>query len=426
MKNRARILACVVLLLVAPLRTAWAAATSEASGTVFDAAGAPIEGAVVTFVSPVDEKSKYEGKSDKKGKFFVAGLLFTPPGNWKVSVRAEGMAPSSMKVESKTQSALVAKFETNLKADGTPELVLIRPFGQAKIEFVMIPADQVPTKAPASAAGPTTGAPASDPLAQAVQRVAAGDFAGSVECFGKAIEAKPDDADRRLEFARVLFKLGRNDEAVDQAKKAAELAPTVSGPNRLLAGIYVATDKYDLADAALKKERQITPRDPALLAMLADLAEERGKPDEAIEANETIVEVDPKNGKAWLSLAGLYAKKGQADRSEAAFRKVAEIDPTTAYQTFYNIGAVIVNKPDPTPAETRKAIDAFHRAIELKPDYAPAHKQLAFALLNAGELDQARTAIESFLTLDSTSAQAKEFRQILAGLPQPKAASPKK
>lgn len=425
MNHRARIASCLFVLLAFPLGQARAAATSEAAGTVVDTAGAPVEGAVITFVNPVDEKSRYEAKSDKKGKFFVAGLLFSPPGNWKVSVKAPGLAPSSMKVESKTQYALVAKYETNLKPDGTPELVLIRPFGEARIDFILIPADQVKPMRPSPAAIAAAAATA-DPLAQAIQKVGEGNLEGSVEFFDKAIAAKPEDADRHLEYARVLFKLGRHDAALEHANKAAELAPTVPGANRLIAGIFLSTNRYDLADAALKKERELAPKDTALLTMIADLAEERGKPDEAIAANEAVLEVDPKNGKAWLSLAGLYAKKGQADKSEAAFRQVAELDPASAYQTFYNIGALIMNKPSPTPAETRKAIDAFHRAIELKPDYAPAHKQLAFALLNAGELDQARTAIEKFLAIDATSAQAKELSGILAGLPPSKAGSAKK
>ncbi len=421
-----RILLALTVVAVVATGQSFAAGTSEAMGTVVDTAGAPVEGAVVSFVNPKDAKQIYDAKTDKKGKFFVAGLLFSPPGEWKVSIKAPGLAPSSMNVESKTQYAVVAKYETNLRPDGTPELVVIRPFGEARIDFVMIPADQVKPRGPSPTAVAAAAAEASDPLSQANQKVAAGDLAGSTALFDEAIAAKPEDADRHLEYARVLFKLGRNDEAAEHAKKAAELAPTVPGANRLLAGIYVSTNRYDLADAALKKERELAPKDTALLTMIADLAEERGKPDEAIAANEAVTQIDPKNGKAWLSLAGLYAKKGQGDKSEAAFRKVAEIDPATAYQTFYNIGALIMNKPNPAPAETQKAIEAFRSAIELKPDYAPAHKQLAFALLNAGELDQARSAIESFLTVDGTSAQAKEFRELLAGLPASKAGSTKK
>src|SRR6185436_18704278 len=101
---------------------------------------------------------------------------------WKVSVQKEGLAPLSVKIESKTQYALVDKRETGMKPDGTPEIVMIRPFGKATFDFVLIPADQVKTaKAPpagteAPAAG---GGDATDPLMQAVQKVAAGDLAGS-------------------------------------------------------------------------------------------------------------------------------------------------------------------------------------------------------------------------------------------------------
>jgi Flp pilus assembly protein TadD len=426
MRRSLRILLVLVFVCLCAGPPTRAAATSEAMGTVVDAQGNPVEGAVITFVNAADENSKYEAKTDKKGKYFAAGLLYTPPGEWKVSVRADGFVPSKIKVESKTQSALVARFEDAMRADGTPELVPIRPFGDARIDFTLIPADQAPAAGPrAPSAGGAASGGATDPIAKAAERVAQGDLQGSVEYFEKAIEGKPDDIEFRMEYARVLFKLEKLPEAEAQAKKAAELAPGAPGPNRLLASIYYATDRLDLADAAINKERQISPKDPAVLALVAQLADDMGHTDEAVEANEAIVAIDPKNSTAWLSLGDLYTRQGKADKSEEAFRKVTELDPSGAYQTFYNIGTVILNKPSPTPAETRKAVEAFRKAVEIKPDYAAAYKQLAYALLSAGELEQARSAMEKFVELEPDSADAKNFREVLKGLPKAKSASTK-
>lgn len=417
--------ALILLVLGCVAPPAGAAATSEAMGTVVDAEGKPIEGAVITFVHVKETNSRYEAETDKKGKFFAAGLLYAPPAEWQVSVKAAGFAPSAIKVESKTQSALIAKFEEPMRADGTPKIVPIRPFGEARIDFVMIPADQVPQRPVAGGPAAAVAAP-DDPWKQAAERASLGDAAGSVPLFEKAIAAKPDDAERRMDFARVLFKLERHDEAEAQAKKAAELAPGTPGPNRLLASVYYATDRYDLANAAIRKERDLAPNDTAVLALVARLAEDSGQIDDAVAANEAIVALEPANSAAWLSLGELYSRQGKPDRSEAAFRKVAEIDPAGAYQTFYNIGAVLLNKPDPSPAETRKAIEAFRKAVEIKPDYTAAYKQLSYALLSAGELDAARESIEKYLALDADSADAKNFREVLKGLPKPGAAPKKK
>jgi Tfp pilus assembly protein PilF len=68
----------------------------------------------------------------------------------------------------------------------------------------------------------------------------------------------------------------------------------------------------------------------------------------------------------------------------------------------------------------QKAIEAFRKSVELKPDFGPANKQLVYALLNAGQLAPARAVIESFLAQDATSADAIELAEILKGLPKPK------
>ena len=401
------------------------AATSQAIGTVLDALGHPIPGAVVTLLHAGDGRTTYDGKSDKQGRFMIDGILYVPPGEWKVSVKAEGFAPSRIKVESKTKSAVVANFEEAMQADGTPKLVPIRPFATARIDFVLIPADQVPAAARTSSGASAGVTDAGDPIVQAAERVERGDLPGAVPFFEKAIEAKPDDAERRLEYAKLLLKLENYDDAEAQAKKAVELAPARPGSNQILAIVYHATDRYDLAAAAAKKERQISPNDPAVLAMVAKLAEDSGHLSDAVEANEAIVALDPKNSRAWLSLGDLYSRTGKPDRSADAFKKVADIDPAGAYETFYNIGALIMNKPDSSPGETRKAIEAFKKAIEIKPDYVAAHRQLAYALLSVGDLDQARSSIERYLELDANSSEAKNLRDVLKGLPKPKAAAAK-
>jgi tetratricopeptide (TPR) repeat protein len=218
----------------------------------------------------------------------------------------------------------------------------------------------------------------------------------------------------------VLAKLERVPQAEAAAKKAAELDPKLAGPHRVLASLYAAQGDNARAYAEMQKEREISPNDPGVLAAFAQLAELNGKTAEAIAANEAIVAAHPENAQAWLSLGDLYAKDGKPAQSEAALRKVTEIDPANAYQTFFNIGAVLTNKPDVSQVEMRKAVEAFRKSIELKPAYGPANKQLVYSLLNLGELDQARTAIEAYLKVDAKSPDAQELASLLSGLPKKK------
>ena len=94
-----------------------------------------------------------------------------------------------------------------------------------------------------------------------------------------------------------------------------------------------------------------------------------------------------------LSLGGLHAELGAFDKSEQAYQRVIELNPADAAQVFYNLGALTMNKDDRTEADTRRAVEAFRKAVDLRPDYAQAYKQLAFALLGAGDQPGARGAL---------------------------------
>lgn len=403
-------------------RQVLAASTSEAFGKVEDAQGNPIPEAVVTLVNAGNAKASYEAKTDKKGRYFASGLMYVPPGYvWNVSVKKTGYVPSRIKVQSSTQSELVATFETDLRPDGSPHAVPIKVLGKATIDFVMVPGE-VTSQAAAQDAAAAAAAAANpqDPLSPARQKVAEGDYAGSIDLYAKAMETNGEDPAARLEFSRVLLKLERYKDAEVQAKKAVELSPDKPGANRVLANIYYKNDELEKAEAALAKERKLSPDDPGVLSFAASLAEELGHTDDAIAANEALVAQNPKNGPAWLSLAGLYAKKNQPDKSEAAYRQLTEIDPAAAPQTFYNIGATIMNKPSPTPADTQKAAEAYRKAVSLKPDYAAAQKELGFALLNLGQLDEARAALEKYLELEPKAKDAAQIRDTLKSLPKKK------
>lgn len=422
MKLHTRALPTVVIAAFLALPARADVGMSDATGKVEDAQGNPIVGAVVTFTNLTNERATYDAKTDKKGRYVLSGLLYNPPGmSWKVSVSAPGYVASKMKVESKTQTAVIAKFETNLKPDAASTEVPIRPFGDARVDIVMVPADEAAqaAAAPAREAAPAAPqAPASDdPLAQATRRISEGDLEGSVEFFEKAIEMHPDDLEARESLAKVLFKLERYGPAEAQALKWCELAAGRPGPNRLLASVHIANGQYEKAKAALDKERQLAPNDLAVLTLAAEVAQELGRKDEAIEVNEAIVRIKPDHAQAWVALGGFYAEQGESEKSEAAFRKVVELDPTNASQTFYNIGVLILNRPNPTPADTRKAIDAFRKAVEINPKYGAAQKQLAFALLNVGDMGEARRALERYLELQPNATDAKELRDLAKTLP---------
>jgi tetratricopeptide (TPR) repeat protein len=417
---------CAVMVAAAPAGAK--IGTTEVSGVVEDADGNPVKDAVVTFTNVTSSSAVYTGKTGKKGTYFIPNLLYYSPGLWNVTVEAEGYAPQKIKVESrKSDKTIVGEYETGLRA-GKPHEVKLAAFGFAKIDFVMMSPEQQEAlakkqaeeqKAKLIAEGKTPPVVETvDPMGLAVNKVADGDLEGSLELFEKAIELKPEDGERRELYAKVLYNLERYPEAEQAANEAALADPDRPGLLLLMADIHAKQGDFAKAREELAKVAADSPNDVRVFRRMAWIAEAEGNPEESIKANESIVQIEPDNIDAWLSLGSLYADRGDMQKSEAAFTRVVELNPEGAYKTFFNIGVLIENKSNPTAAEERRALEAFRKATEIKPDYALAHRHLAYALLRSGDLTGARKEFEKFLELEPDARDAGDIRNLVSALPQ--------
>ena len=63
-----------------------------------------------------------------------------------------------------------------------------------------------------------------------------------------------------------------------------------------------------------------------------------------------------------------------------------------------------------------KSIEAFRKAIDLKPDYPAPHRELAYSLLRTGDADGARRELESYLKLAPEAADAGEVQATVKSL----------
>jgi len=399
---------------------------SEVQGTVVDSDGNPIIGAAVTLKNTTNSALEFSAKTNKKGLYFIPNLIYNEPGEWNVTVEAAGYSPSKIDFESrKSDRTLVQEFETGMTAEA-PQLVVIKAFGKATIDFTMMTAEQQAehdkrrieeAAARAAAEGGAAAQEQADPLQTASRLVSEGNLEGSVEYFEAAVAAVPEDSERRDLLAKVLFNLGRLDQALAAANGLREVAPDHENLHLLFADIYAGQENFDAAAQELDQQAELTPQNPAVFRRKAWLAEKKGDRAGAIAANETLTTLQPDNVEAWLALGSLYAESGQPDKSEQAFRHVVELDPKNAYKTFFNIGVLIENKPDRTEAEERRALEAFQKATEINPAYAKAHRHLAYALLRAGDLPGAKRELQRYLELEPNAPDAGEVQALVSGLP---------
>jgi tetratricopeptide (TPR) repeat protein len=169
------------------------------------------------------------------------------------------------------------------------------------------------------------------------------------------------------------------DAAIAAFEKAAQLIPNVSGEDSPHAGIAaVALKKGDKARAAraLEELTKVTHTDVESARQLAALVDANKEPARARTALQRVVAVDPFDAESSAALGRLALKAG----------------------------------------DTAEAIRAFRVAVASKPlDKASAHADLAEALLQAGQKDEARKEVMAALMIAPTFTRAQDLLLKISG-----------
>lgn len=400
---------------------------STAKGEVSDADGNPLKGVVVKFWPETDEARIYTGKTNKKGRYFITGLYSARQGEgWHVAVEYEDWVPVEMTLENRNgQKVLLGDIKTKkLPVGAKIPSIPIRPLGTATVDFKLADA------ATAAELSTVPGGTAADPTAvvsggsgrkgdvwgEALDMAAQQRWAEAVPLLAKAVEEEPEDPERLSTQAKVLYRIARFDQAKLAAEKAIEFEPGRADHYTLLYTIEVSREDLAAAAAALERARAINPNSKDVWKQTAFLASRSEDVDAEIAAYEKVVEIDAADAEAWTSLGDLYTRKGDTAKSEAAYQRVVEIAPDNAHQVFFNLGALVMNGDDLSDAQVDKAISAFRKALEIKPDYAAAYKQLGFALLNKGDRAGAKSSLEKYVELAGDAPDAASMKGIISTL----------
>jgi tetratricopeptide (TPR) repeat protein len=325
------------------------AQTSSLEGTIKGFDGQPLKDAIV-LIERTDIKGNYKTKSDKKGRYFHAGL---PLGMYNLTVQVDGKTVDSVKgVRTRLGDPLPVDFD------------LQRIAAQQK----------------AMQAAAQTGT-----LTEEMKRDMSPEQRAALEKQMKEQQAKmAKNKELNDAFNNGMSALQANNfpTAVEQLTKASELDPTQLAVWSNLAGAYDSWSKATKgaeSDTALNKALELYPK---VLEM---------KPDDAAVHNN-------------YALALARAKKFQESEQELA--KAAALDPPGAGKYYYNLGAILVNTGQNEPAGA-----AFRKAIELDPNYADAHYQYGIYLTGKAQVNAdgtmkfpegTREAFEKYLELKPT------------------------
>jgi tetratricopeptide (TPR) repeat protein len=325
-------------------------------GTITDADGKPVVGAVVGFDKP-DSNMHTTIKTDKKGHFVTNVMM----GSWVATVTVDGQVRAKKPYQVPSADDL---------------------------DFKLPKAGEAAAAAPEPAAGPKGPGAKDDPKVKERE----------------AQLAKNKELNDAFGAGKAAMENKQWDEAITQLTKASVMGPTQPAVWAALADSYVASAKaaksadagpiYDKSFTAFDKLLELAPNDAGTynnyaLALAADK-----KLDDAKVKLAKAVELDPPGaGKYHYNLGALLMNGGQTDGALDEFRKAIAADPNYA-EAYYYLGSVLVGKST-LDQKTGKmiapdgTIQALQKYVQLKPDgpNADSAKQLLAALDSSVTVD---------------------------------------
>lgn len=190
------------------------------------------------------------------------------------------------------------------------------------------------------------------------------------------IDQSGDSAAMVFNEGVTAFKVGDNEAARTSFERALELQPDLDAAMRALALIYYKESQFTEAVGMVEKYLEINPEDNELIRMRWDL----------------------------------YKAIGDTEKEAEAFKALAAADPEVMVVELFNTGAKLFEG-----GNTKDAQGYFERVLEIDPNHARSHYQLALCLVTADPA-KAKTHFEKFIEVapdDPEVATAKEMMSYL-------------
>jgi len=142
------------------------------------------------------------------------------------------------------------------------------------------------------------------------------------------------------------------------------------------------TGNYPGAVRAYQRGLAIEPENVELLNALGFSLFQQGKSQEAVVALQKALAVDPKHWKAHNNMALASIDLGELELAEAHYRESLAIEPQPAIHN--DLGFVLERE-----GMAEEAVEQYRKALELDPELASAHYNLAAFLARSGDYAEA-------------------------------------
>ena len=226
-----------------------------------------------------------------------------------------------------------------------------------------------------------------------------GDYRGALDSFEAAIALAPSDVYARLEYGRLLLRLGRSQEAVAQATVAREVAPELDDVLLFYAEAQMRLAQED--PSALEKARQaleeIRARQPGNIEAMVTLGQiylGESRPDEAAAVFKDLLSRRAGNRMVFSLLIDSLMRAGKPEQAEQAMQDALDVD-TGFTRARLSLAQAQSERGDHAGAV--RTLEGGPKEVLADPE---VRRRLAFELHQSGQYSRALQLIEEMLEED--------------------------
>jgi tetratricopeptide (TPR) repeat protein len=250
-------------------------------------------------------------------------------------------------------------------------------------------------------------------LILATEAGANGDVTRQKEYLDKLVAAYPNE--ERAHFNLGGYYFGQQDyvRAIEQYKKANELAPSYSPAYNILGYSYRQTGDYANAEQAFRKYIELIPKDPNPYDSYGELLLKMGKFEDAITQYRQALSIDPNFVNSHFAIAAALMYLGKPDEATAELQKITDSARSDGDRRIALFGMVVVDVDSGRMEQALKDIDSEFAIAEKLNDVAAMTGDLqtkGAILLEMEKYAEAKEQFERIVKMTESSGLSQRIK----------------
>src|SRR5262249_55857276 len=218
--------------------------------------------------------------------------------------------------------------------------------------------------------------------------------------FQAALAEDPKLGEAEYNLGVLAERQGKRDAAVAHYQSALKRKPTLKEAAENLAVMAQNEGRVPEAVRAYEGILEVYPDDARVRARLAEIYRQGGDHERAMEFARQALTREPKTLTAHKVMMLSYLDRKQVSMAKLVALRALKIDESDP-ELYHTIGMILLSENEPAKARLQ-----FKKAVEVRPDYLPAHMMLAKMALQEENYQGAEEHLRRILQSNGNNAEA--------------------